>query len=64
MLCLFNISIGNLLDNLIINYVFYRKNEKMKMKYTYDTEFWEDNYYRLINRLSAKKYSFIDKLLD
>ena len=27
---LFNISIVNLLDNLIINYVFYQKNEKMK----------------------------------
>ena len=27
---LFNISIVNLLDNPIINYVFYQKNEKMK----------------------------------
>lgn len=27
---LFNISIVNLMDNSIINYVFYQKNEKMK----------------------------------
>ena len=29
---LFNISIVNLMDNSIINYVFYQKNEKMKKR--------------------------------
>ena len=51
-------------NNLISKYSAAVKLEKMKMEYTYNTEFWEDDYFRLINRLSEKKYSFIDKLLD
>ena len=50
--------------NLISKYSAAVKLEKMKMEYTYDTEFWEDDYFRLINKLTEKKYSFIDKLLD
>ena len=51
-------------NNLISKYSAVVKLEKMKMEYTYDTEFWEDDYFRLINRLSEKKYSFIEKLLN
>ena len=51
-------------NNLISKYSAAVKLEKMKMEYTYDTEFWEDDYFRLINKLTEKKYSFIDKLLD
>ena len=51
-------------NNLISKYSAAVKLEKMKMEYTYDTEFWEDDYFRLINRLSEKKYSFIEKLLN
>ena len=57
-------DIHNNYNNLISKYSDAVKLEKMKMEYTYDTEFWEDDYFRLINRLSEKKYSFIDKLLD
>lgn len=57
-------DIHNNYNNLISKYSDAVKLEKMKMEYTYDTEFWEDDYFRLINRLSENKYSFIDKLLN
>ena len=41
-------------NNLISKYSAAVKLEKMKMEYTYNTEFWEDDYFRLINRLSEK----------
>ena len=57
-------DIHNNYNYLISKYSDAVKLEKMKMEYTYDTEFWEDDYFRLINKLTEKKYSFIDKLLD
>ena len=57
-------DIHNNYNYLISKYSDAVKLEKMKMEYTYDTEFWEDDYFRLINRLSENKYSFIDKLLN
>ena len=33
------------------------------MNYYYNTEFWEDDYFRLIKRLSNKKYDFINNLI-
>jgi uncharacterized protein YaaR (DUF327 family) len=49
--------------NLISKYSSVVENEKVKMKYYYNTEFWEDDYFRLINRLSNKKYDFINNLI-
>lgn len=49
--------------NLISKYSSVVKNEKVKMKYYYDTEFWKDDYFRLIKRLSNKKYDFINNLI-
>jgi uncharacterized protein YaaR (DUF327 family) len=48
--------------NLISKYSSVVENEKVKMNYYYSTEFWEDDYFRLINRLSNKKYDFINNL--
>ena len=49
--------------NLISKYSSVVENEKVKMNYYYSTEFWEDDYFRLINRLSNKKYDFINNLI-
>jgi hypothetical protein len=49
--------------NLISKYSSVVENEKVKMNYYYSTEFWEDDYFRLINRLSNKRYDFINNLI-
>jgi hypothetical protein len=37
--------------------------EKTKMKYNYKTEFWQDDYFKLIKELSNPKFDFINSLL-
>mgnify|MGYP001467662568 CR=1 FL=1 len=48
---LFNISIVNLMDNSIINYVFYQKNENHEL--TYQLKELKLNYFKILHVLES-----------
>lgn len=58
------ISIREKYKTLISKYSEYVKVESGKIKYYYDTEFWDSDYYKLIDRLKTDKYNSINNLLS
>ena len=58
------ISIREKYKTLISKYSESVKVESGKIKYYYDTEFWDSDYYKLIDRLKTDKYNSINNLLS